>query len=238
MTAGIIDADTPPRPLLPADLWSTNEGIYLGLTPEGWTDQRRPLAGKEAAPSIGRGYDFRTPWTPDGGSHLFVGEGHIAVVGPQGSGKTRKLLLPNLYKLRDWSAVVIDTKGGLCALTALERAKTPNHRVYVIDPFKVIETEYPHLYRANPRLFKSCGFNPVAALDPKSPSFIDDAKAMAMALISSDDARDPYWPMAAQALAKGLAMVLRSCASTSRGARIHSRPSVTISASSLRSSRN
>jgi len=38
---------------------------------------------------------------------------------------------------------------------------------------------------------------------------IDDAKAMAMALIQSDEARDPYWPMAAQALTKGLTLALR-----------------------------
>lgn len=209
MSPGIIENAASPRPALPADLWATNRGIYIGLTPEGGTDQLRPLAGKDAEPSIPRGYDFRTTWTPDGANHLYQGEGHVATFGPQGVGKTRKLFMPNLLSLWDWSCVVIDPKGELCAHTALARAENKNHRVYVVDPFKVIETNYPRLFASNPALFSSCGFNPLAALNPELPSFIDDAKAMAMALIQSDDARDPYWPMAAQALAKGVTMALR-----------------------------
>ena len=209
MTTRIVDRIASFATQSPADIWATNGGIYLGLTPQGGTDQRRPLAGKELDPSVPRGAQFRTTWEPDGGLHLYIGEGHLGTWGPQGVGKTRKLFMPNLFKLRDWSCVVIDTKGQLCAYTALARAAGDGHRVYVIDPFKVIETNYPRLFAENPALFKSHGYNPVAALNPQSPSFIDDAKAMAMAVIQSENARDPYWPMAAQAMAKGLLMVLR-----------------------------
>ena len=191
----------------PAGIWGTNGGIYLGLTPVGRTDQRRPLARKELDDSVPRGARFRSTWKPDGGLNLYVGEGHVATFGPQGVGKTRKLFMPNLLKLRDWSIVVIDPKGENCAHTALARAANPNHRVHVVDPFEVIPTNYPRLFASNPALFTSCGFNMLAALKPKS--LIDDAKAIAMALIQSDDARDPYWPMAAQALAKGVIMALR-----------------------------
>ncbi len=201
-----MPAEVVNRNAAPADVWGTNGGIYLGLTPEGGTNQERPLAGKERDPSIPPGARVRSTWRPDGGFHRFEGEGHVATFGPQGVGKTRKLFLPNLYKLRDWSCVVIDTKGALCAYTAVERAK--RHNVFVIDPFEVIKTNYPDLFAQYPKLFTSCGFNPVADLR-QGDSFIDDAKALAMALIQTDDSRDPYWPMAAQALAKGLTMVLR-----------------------------
>src|SRR5208283_1790221 len=208
MGAELIEAGTEIEDAPPASVWATNGGIYLGLTVQGRTDQQRPLAWKELERPAPLNAPIRSAWQPDGCFHRFSGEGHVATIGPQGSGKTRKLFMPNLLKLHDWSCVVIDTKGALCAYTAVERASR-GHKVYVIDPFKVIETKYPRLFAQHPDLFKSRGFNPLADLNPDKPSFIDDAKALAMALIQSDDARDPYWPMAAQALAKGLAMVLR-----------------------------
>jgi type IV secretion system protein VirD4 len=136
-------------------------------------------------------------------------------IGPNGSGKTRKLLLPNLYRLRDWSCVVIDPKGELAAHTALARFREPSgddpgHRVVIVDPFGVMKgPEYAKLVKKNPALFAGRGVNPLTALDPASDRFIDAAKAIAEALIKTDDARDPYWPMAAQALIKGLLLGLR-----------------------------
>jgi len=208
MRAEIIEHTPTKRRESPASVWETNDGIYLGLTPEGGTDQERPLAGKEKDASTPLDARFRSTWEPTRGINRYEGEGHVMTVGPQGSGKTRKLFMPNLFKLRDWSCVVIDTKGALCAYTAVARSRA-GHKVYVIDPFEVIKTNYPRLFAAHPDLFTSCGFNPLADLRPDSPSFIDDAKALAMALIQSDESRDPYWPMAAQALAKGVSMVLR-----------------------------
>ncbi len=79
----------------------------------------------------------------------------------------------------------------------------------MINPFGVVETNYPRLFAKHSHLLKSHGVNPLAALDPENPSFVDDAKALAVALIKTEQAREPYWPMAAQALVKGLLMVLR-----------------------------
>ena len=73
----------------------------------------------------------------------------------------------------------------------------------------MVEANYPRLCAKHPSLFKSHGFNPVAALDPASPRFVDDAKALAVALIKTDDSRDKYWSQAVQALVKGLIMGLR-----------------------------
>lgn len=100
-------------------------------------------------------------------------------------------------------------KGELAAHTAVHRAASPGHKVVVLDPFGVVEANYPRLYARHPGLFKSHGFNPVAALDPASPRFVDDAKELAVALIKTDDSRDKYWSQAAQALVKGLIMGLR-----------------------------
>jgi type IV secretion system protein VirD4 len=193
----------------PADIWATNAGIYLGLQPQGGTNPRRPLCGKEDMRSIPRNAELRSTWRPSGKTNLFSGEGHILTVGAQGAGKSRKLLMPNLFSLTDWSVIVIDPKGELAAHTAVHRAAQLGHRVHVLDPFKQVETNYPRLFKKHTQLFTSCGYNPVAALDPDNPSFVDEAKALSMALIEADKSHDQYWPMASQALVKGLLMILR-----------------------------
>jgi type IV secretion system protein VirD4 len=137
----------------------------------------------------------------------YTSDRHIVTVGPNGSGKTRRLLFPNLYYLKNWSICAIDPKGELFAHTAVERAKTPGHRIVLIDPFAVVKTNYPKL--AERISCESTGFNPIAALDPESRRFIDDAKSLAVSLIKTEDSHDKYWPLAAQTLIKGLVMSLR-----------------------------
>jgi type IV secretion system protein VirD4 len=180
--------DGPPR----QTQWWKNEGIYLGYSTEPAADQMHPL---------------RSEWALTGSMLRYRQDRHILTIGPNGSGKTRRLLFPNLYQLKNWSIVAIDPKGELFAHTAFERAKTRGHKVVLIDPFGVVETTYPELKRFVP--CESCGFNPVAALDETSFRFIDDAKSLAVALIKTEDTRDPYWPQAAQALVKGLILGLR-----------------------------
>ncbi len=216
MNARTVEHSMPVPSASPADVWATNGGIYLGRTVEGGTHHDAPLAGQERRRSIGRKHPIRSTWAQDGGNYRYVGEGHIATVAPQGSGKTRKLLMPNLFGLpdrpfglRDWSVIVVDSKGGLAAHTAVWRARAKNHKVVVIDPFRVIETNYPRLFARFPEIFESHGFNPLRALRPQSPSFVDDAKALAEALITTEGTHETHFPLGAQALVKGLLMVLR-----------------------------
>ena len=190
-------------------IWSKNDGIYFGLTTAPPANPERPIEGKEAEPSVGPDIKIKSTWRSTGSEHRYSSDRHVLTVGPNGSGKTRKLLMPNLFRLGDWSCVVIDPKAELAAHTAVWRAAQPGHKVLVIDPFGVVETNYPRLFAKHSHLLKSHGFNPLAALDPEDPSFIDDAKALAVALIRTDQSREPYWPMAAQALVKGLLMALR-----------------------------
>jgi type IV secretion system protein VirD4 len=193
-----------------ASNWAKNGGIYFGLTVTPPAKPERPLEGKEGEASVAPGAKIKTTWTAGVGEHRYSSDRHVLTVGPNGSGKTRKLLMPNLFRLADWSCVVIDPKGELAAHTAVWRAAQPGHKVVVIDPFRVVETNYPRLFAKHRDLLKSHGVNPLAALDSENPSFVDEAKALSVALIKTDQSREPYWPMAAQTLIKGLLMALRA----------------------------
>jgi type IV secretion system protein VirD4 len=192
-----------------ASPWAVNGGIYFGHRTAEPAKPERPLEGKEAVASVPADVRPKTTWQYAPGEHRYSSDRHVVTIGPNGSGKTRKLLLPNLYRVRDWSCVVIDPKGELAAHTAVFRASRPGHRVIVLDPFAVLEQNYPRLFERYPAILRSGGFNPIAALDPSKSTFIDDARSLAIALIKTEETRDPYWPMAAQALVKGLLMGLR-----------------------------
>jgi len=174
--------------------WRTDNGPYCGYSIAAPADESHPLRGTwELTPALN--------------TMRYTSDRHIVTVGPNGSGKTRRLLFPNLYYLKNWSIVAIDPKGELFAHTAIERAKTPDHRIVLIDPFAVVKSNYPRL--AEHISCESVGFNPIAALDPESLRFIDDAKSLAVSLIKTEDSHDKYWPLAAQTLIKGLVMSQR-----------------------------
>jgi type IV secretion system protein VirD4 len=103
---------------------------------------------------------------------------------------------------------VIDIKGELTSHTAVWRAQQ-GHKVDVIDPFRVMEKNYPRLFAKYPHILTSRGFNPFHALDPASDDFVDDAKYLAESLISTEGTKEVHFPQGAQALAKGLIMALR-----------------------------
>src|ERR1700677_129077 len=174
--------------------WRRDDGLYCGYSITAPADENHPL---------------RSAWdlTSTLNTMRYASDRHIVTLGPNGSGKTRRLLFPNLYYLKNWSIVAIDPKGELFAHTAVERAKGPGHRIVLIDPFAVVKTNYPRLAERIP--CESVGFNPIAALDPESLRFIDDAKSLAVSLIKTEETRDKYWPLAAQTLIKGLVMGLR-----------------------------
>ena len=108
----------------------------------------------------------------------YVGDRHIVTLGPNGSGKSRRLLLPNLARLPNWSILVVDPKGDLATMTASYRANRGN-KIVMLNPFNVLG-------------LGSNGFNPVAALDPKSDDFPDDALGLAEALVRVQG-QEPHW---------------------------------------------
>lgn len=141
-------------------------GIYLGV--------RKPLQKKEA-------------WFP----LRYKKDRHVLIAGANGTGKTKRLGIPNLLESRGRSWLVIDPKGGLARLTAGPRARFGD--VVILDPFNVAGKG-------------SAGFNPLAELDPGSPSFNADAGLLAEALITVEGRDSSYWPKAARVLLAWLIM--------------------------------
>jgi type IV secretion system protein VirD4 len=109
---------------------------------------------------------------------------HLILFGPTGCGKGTGLLIPNLLSVRDRSIIVVDPKGELAAVTARHRATLGD--VIILNPFGVLG-------------IPGHGFNPLASLDPDSPTFFDDAAGLGEALIKIDD-HDPHWSESAQGL--------------------------------------
>jgi type IV secretion system protein VirD4 len=175
-----------------SNVWATNGGVYFGQRCAAPADADQPLAGT---------------WSPTREKHRYTGDRHLITIGPNGSGKTRRLLLPNLYDLTGWSVLVVDPKGELAVQTAAHR-KAAGSEIITLDPFGVIERQYPGLVERQPYL-KSAGLDPLVMLDPESDDFPDDAKAIGEALIKIESKNDAYWAKSAQALAAGLVMALR-----------------------------
>lgn len=123
----------------------------------------------------------------------YAGDRHIVTLGPNGSGKSRRLLLSNLIALRGWSCLVIDPKGELAWQTAGYRSRCG--QVVILNPYKVMG-------------LPNHGFNPVTALDPASPDFVDDALALAEAMIQVEGA-EPHWSASAQDLVTALLLYVR-----------------------------
>lgn len=117
---------------------------------------------------------------------------HIVTIGPNGSGKTKRLLIPALHDLTDYSIVVVDIKGELCAMTAKHRARTG--RIIKLNPFNLLQ-------------LGSDGFNPIAAL-PLNDDLPDDALELAEAIIRVEGS-EPHWAQAAQEFVAALIMYVR-----------------------------
>jgi len=137
------------------------------------------------------------PWNPRNGRVkraplVFNGNiaPHLLLLGPNGSGKGTRLLLSTLLQLTGRSLVVIDPKGELAAVSAAWRRTVGE--VVVLNPFGLLVDRYPDL--------KSAGFNPLAALDPSSPTFYDDAAGLSEALIRVEGDLQRHFPESARGL--------------------------------------
>lgn len=128
----------------------------------------------------------------------YGGDQHALLIGANGKGKATRILVPNLLQMTgNKSIVVVDPKGELAALTAPFRRTLG--RVVIINPFGVL-CDWPGYED-----LASCGFNPLAALDPAARSFNSRASLLAEALVTVDP-KDPHWGTSARALVAALLM--------------------------------
>ena len=129
-----------------SDIWSTNDGLYVGF---------ECLSKNDGYP------DLRGPPVE------LITDRHLILYGPNGSGKTRGFVYPNVLKLLDWSLVILDFKGEIYEKTAQFRREAGS-KIVAINPFKV-------------RGIPSNGYNPVSALSSnfEDPNFIDECDAIA-----------------------------------------------------------
>jgi type IV secretion system protein VirD4 len=119
----------------------------------------------------------------------------MVTIGGARAGKTSTVLEPNLH-LYPGSMLVLDPKGELARAARFRRAM--GHNVHVLDPFG--QSGEP-----------CASYNPLAELDPDSPSLIDDIVSITNALVPDNgDARSKHWNDSARMLLVGLILLTLS----------------------------
>jgi type IV secretion system protein VirD4 len=141
--------------------------------------------------SLGLEWDIWNKGRKKGGPVPYAENRHITIFGPTRSGKGVCLEIPNLLRLRGGSIISIDPKGQNAAVTARWRRKVSD--VVMLNPLDVLG-------------LGSTGFNPLAALDPRSPRFFEECSNIAEALIKIDTSGDPFWTESARSLTLALVM--------------------------------
>jgi type IV secretion system protein VirD4 len=118
---------------------------------------------------------------------------HALTVAGTRAGKGASLIVPNLL-LYPGSVLAIDPKGELARITGRRRKELGN-KLVVLDPFG-----------ENGR-WKSGHYNPLDELDPRGREVIDEAGAVAQALVVYSGQGDPHWTSAARALLRALILL-------------------------------
>lgn len=150
------------------------------------------------------------------GTKLFLGEvngkrigidddRHAMMVAGSRAGKGQCVIIPTLLEYVG-SALVIDPKAELASITARRRGSGGKRRdgseieglgqdVAVLDPF-AIGASWLAPYQAS--------FNPMLRLEADSRTLIEDAAAIADALIVRGDGKDPHWDESALNFVQGI----------------------------------
>src|ERR1017187_5530822 len=131
-------------------------------------------------------------------------EKHMVTIASTGSGKSTAALIPNLCIHRG-SALIIDPKGELAAVTARRRGnggggvRGMGQDVFVLDPFHIVEGFATASYNIFDEMER------VAEYDADRP--VSYARKVAQALVPSIS-RDPYWDDAPRTFISGLLLYI------------------------------
>jgi type IV secretion system protein VirD4 len=157
------------------------------------------LRQEASARQVGIYYGCNIDGERAGAARFFKGDEHFLLIGPTRSGKGRSILAPNLILDCSRSAIVVDPKGELANWTADHR-KAQGHEVIYLDPFGVLGDMPQAAARAR-------GFNPLLALDPTRPEFLDDVMSATEAIVQvKPNEKDPHWAESAQDFVAGITM--------------------------------
>ena len=126
----------------------------------------------------------------------YAGDLHQIIVGGTGGGKFTTAIAPLLLGslLEDSTVVVVDPKGEIAKLAGVYYqkpfAKEPS--VFVVDPWDVCGTG------------ASARVNVLDTIRPDNPNYVDDARALADAMIISSGAENTHWDNAARNFLTGV----------------------------------
>ncbi len=149
-----------------------------------------------------RGKGWRIGYSQAGRVMRYDGPGHLLLIAPARSGKAVSVLVPALLERRRASVILIDPKGELTSIVAARRKLFSD--VVAIDPFNTLGT-------LGIRGVRRVGFNPLAALDPRSVSFGGDINTITDGLFVHDHGggeNSAYFNDAGQQLTSAVIRVL------------------------------
>ncbi len=146
-----------------------------------------------------------------GGLLRYGGDGHCLTFAPTGAGKGVSVVVPNLLTYPG-SAVVIDPKGTIAAVTAAQRAAM-GHKIILLDPFEEVEKAMTLSSKPNAwQPLERNTYNPLGQLDPTSKTIIEDVRLIAASLILEEEGRNRYFSDCARIILECLLLDLISAA--------------------------
>ncbi len=147
-------------------------------------DVTQILQGSYNAFALGRVHNLHQDYD----NRFFINPTHMLTCAPSRSGKGVSAVIPTLLTYPG-STIVLDVKGENYAVTRQQRREL-GHKVYCIDPFKIVEQDSHHL-------------NWLDTIDIEHEDCISAAAVLAeMLVIKSND--DSHWDDSAQDLIQGL----------------------------------
>lgn len=116
---------------------------------------------------------------------------HMLTIAGSRAGKGATAIIPNLL-LWEGSTLVIDPKGTNALVTA-RRRREMGQKVYLIDPFNIVDDE------------DKASFNPLELLDPDSPTIREEINIIAEALVVPDEQqKEKHWDDGARTTIAGM----------------------------------